>query len=460
MLSSKHLTPILLSLFFFILYSNHTIYRHLSFKSHAFDLGINVNTTYLYSQHLLPYSSLKHMLHPADHFGFILALLAPIYAVFPDPITLLIIQAGFVSFSAIFIYLIAQNKLQNNLFSFLITLAFLAYPGIQSAIDFDFHLATISILPLTLILYSWYFKKWRLYWVVLAFSLIFKDDIPLFIFGLGIYQIFAGERKTGFATSIFGLVSFYIIKFILMPFFWQGASEFYISSSVLPLSNPLEIPILLYYRPNLLTDIIFNSPIKLHTLDYIYRSFAFLPLLSPLNWTTSFFHIFLRFSSIQPHFWGTAFHYNANIAPFLAVSSILAVDKFRLTNKAFPLLLIFFLSTGGLSGSLSPQSIIWNSINLPAQNLKKFSYIVKSLKTIPKDAIVSAQSPLVPHLSNREKIYLFPEVYDAQYVVLDSSLSHYPLNYPEFTKKLDAFKKSKSWKLDLQTKTLYIFKRV
>jgi hypothetical protein len=47
---------------------------------------------------------------------------------------------------------------------------------------------------------------------------------------------------------------------------------------------------------------------------------------------------------------------------------------------------------------------------------------------IPASASVSAQSDLVPHLSNRHAIYLFPYRADsAQYVLIDRKGERYPL---------------------------------
>jgi hypothetical protein len=47
---------------------------------------------------------------------------------------------------------------------------------------------------------------------------------------------------------------------------------------------------------------------------------------------------------------------------------------------------------------------------------------------IPPAASVSAQSNLVPHLSNRRAIYLFPYQADtAQYVLIDTKGERYPL---------------------------------
>lgn len=446
--------PFLLAAIFILIYSIRSLYRHLSFDSHAFDLGIHTQAIYLYSQGLTPFSTLKQMIILSDHFGVILLLLSPIYKIFPSAATLLIFQALFVGLSSIPIYLIAKDKLKSELLSFLITLGYLTSTGVISAIHFDFHLGTISVLPLSLILYSWYFRKWRLYWFSLVLASLFKEDVLLFILGLGILEFFQNQRKIGIATMIYSLVSFYLIKFQIMPFFYPGSQDSYIGSSNLPLTSPLDFIGLLIIRPTVLLDIFFNSPIKIATFDTLYRQFAFLPVLSPLGWLTVFPSLYLRFSSSLPHFWNTNWHYNANLEPFLAVSSILVISRFRLPVVPTALLLGFMILTSGLA----PNGSVLSTPSLNYEGVSRFAYIKNSLSLIPTSASVSAQSPLVPHLANRSEIYMFPDIHGAEYIVLDSSLSSYPLEPKVLKQKISALKSSTSWEVIKENNTLVIFK--
>lgn len=451
----SNITPaLLLAFLFFILFTYYSVYKHLTFQTSAFDLGIYSQATYLYSQYLSPFSTLKHMIILGDHFGPILALVSPIYNLFPNSVTLLVLQAGFVALSSIPIFLIAQDKLKNKFLSLLITLAYLTSPGILAAINFDFHLATISTLPLSLILYAWYFKKWRLYWLMLIFSLFFKEDIPLFIFGLGIYQI-CQKKLMGFATTAFAMLSFYLIEFQLMPYFAPLNKGSYLSTSMLPLTDPSALVFLLFTHPTVYSDLLFNSQAKINTIDLLYRQFAFFSVLSPLSWLTAFPSLYLRFTSTQPHLWGNMFHHNANLTPFLAVSAIFSITKFNIPKNVVFGLLIFFL----IFGSLSPRSFIWKIPQLNIQNRFNYEYINKSLQTISPNSAISAQSPLVPHLSNREKIYLYPEVLDAEYIILDTSLDAYPLEAEKYLASINDLKKSPSWEIIQTNKNLIIFKK-
>lgn len=423
-------------IFFFAIFSYHTLYRHWTYNSNAFDLGIYTQVSYLYSQGQTPNSSLKHMNILGDHFGPILFLLSPLYKLFPYPETLLIIQALFVSVSGIFIYLIALDKLKNKLQSLLITCVYLSFSGILTAINFDFHLATISILPLSLILYSWYFKKWRLYFFSLFFSLLFKEDVPLFIVGVGLMSIFQKQKKIGLLTIIIGFLSYYLIKYQIMARIYPGAENAYINTVSFSL--------------------MFNSPAKIHTIITLYGQFLFLPFLSALSWLTVLPYLFIRFSSTLTHYWGLNFHYNANLAPFLAVSAIFALAKIKIPKSQ---MIIYLILAVFIENSIL-NKLIPNTIQFNIQDTQRFNYINTALDTIPPTAAISAQSPIVPHLSNRNKVYLYPEILDADYIVLDESLGYYPMQDLEFKDRITFLKNSKYWVIKQKVNSLIIFRKV
>lgn len=432
----KHLGILLVFTFFFSVFAYHTLYRHWTYNSHAFDLGIYTQAIYLYSQGLVPLSSLKHMNILGDHFGLILFLLSPIYKLFPYTETLLIIQALFVSLSGIFIYLIALDQLKDKFKVLLITCVYLSFSGILTAVNFDFHLATISVLPLSIMLYSWYFKKWKLYCLSLFLGLIFKEDIPLFIVGLGLFSILKKQRKVGVIAVVFGLLSYYIIKYQIMAKISLGAENAYINTVHL--------------------SFLFDSPTKIHTLVSLYGQFLFLPFLSFLSWLTVLPYLFIRFASTQTHYWGLNFHYNANLAPFLATSAIFALSKVRIPKYQIITYLILALIVENLFfNKIIPQTLRFN-----IQETQNFDYINNTLQTFLAETKISAQSSIVPHLSNRQKIYLYPEVLDADYIILDESLNHYPIQDSEFKDKVSFLKQSPNWILEQKVNSLLIFKRV
>lgn len=446
----------LISLFFFSVYTIHSLNRHYTFNSHAFDLGIYTQSVYLYSQNIYPFNTLKNMILLGDHFEPILILLSPIYRLYPDPRTLLILQAAFVSASAIPIFLIAKHKLSGILLPLLITITYLSSASIYSAIFFDFHTTTISVLPLSMILYSWYFKKWGLYLFSVFFSLLFKEDIPIFLLGLGLFQVLKKQFVVGTLTILTSITSFLLIKSQLMPLFWVYAAQSHISTSVLPLSEPIDLLLLIFTRPNVFIDQIINYPSKLKNLYDFYSQFGFLPLLSPLTWFTVIPYQYLRYTSNASHFWSNSFHYNANLMPFITVGTIFIISRTKVIKYlSLPIILLCLFS-----GGLKENSYIYTTFKTLQLNYQHRNYIYESLKKIPADSKISAQSPLVPRLANRTNIYLFPKINNAEYIILDLSLDSYPLTPPELKNKIQELNFSRNWQVVESNKNLFIFKRV
>lgn len=87
--------------------------------------------------------------------------------------------------------------------------------------------------------------------------------------------------------------------------------------------------------------------------------------------------------------------------------------------------------------------------------------IYKALKLIPEDAAVSASSALCPHLANRDKIYAFPNVKDAEYLVLlnESVRSTYPLSNEDYVTHVNAYKTSEAFLILYDKDSLLILKK-
>lgn len=435
----------------FITYSQ---VKHLNFQTNAFDLGIYTQITYLYSHGLTPFSTIKNMPLLADHFEPVLWIIAPLYRLFPSPSTLLIIQALFVGLSSLPLYVTALKITKSKTLSLLLILSYLTSIGIINAIKFDFHTTALAVLPISLLVYTWHWKKWKLYWLSLMFGFLIKEDVSLLTVGLGIYQIITGQKRIGLITTLLSLAVFITTKFIIMPFIWKGSDQGYISTSILPLTSPVDLIFLLFTNPKIVLDVFFNSPIKQETFFELYKPFGLLPLLSPLSWLTAFPQLFFRFSSTQTHFWSTLFHYNANIMPFLMISAALAINRWSLPVKPIALLILILVAFS----SLSPNSMVWESFQMRVKTDSQLK--ANSIQLIPKQESVSAQSPLVPHLANRSHIYLFPDVSIANYIVLDLSLESYPIEKKDITRIISELENSKYWKVYEKSGTTIIFERV
>ena len=148
-------------------------------------------------------------------------LLAPIYALFPSPITLLLIQAGAYALGALPLFRLARRRLQHDWLALAIAAIYLLYPAGQTAVFADFHADPLAVPLLLFAIEAADRHAWRSYavWTLLALTCKFYVAIP--IAALGMVLWLRGERKAGGATiiaaALWGAVMFLGVHSAFMP---------------------------------------------------------------------------------------------------------------------------------------------------------------------------------------------------------------------------------------------------
>ncbi|HTC69070.1 MAG TPA: DUF2079 domain-containing protein, partial [Acidothermaceae bacterium] len=118
--------------------------RH--FNTAGYDLGIFDQAIHGYAHLHAPISLMKgvhngfgtHFSELGDHFSPIIATVAPVYRVFPDAVTLLIVQGLLFAASMPSVWLFSKRNLGRTA-AYLITAAYALSWGLQAAMAADFH---------------------------------------------------------------------------------------------------------------------------------------------------------------------------------------------------------------------------------------------------------------------------------------------------------------------------------
>ncbi len=87
------------------------------------------------------------------------------------------------------------------------------------------------------------------------------------------------------------------------------------------------------------------------------------------------------------------------------------------------------------------------------------SELKKEFDKIPKESIVSAQSPFVPYLSLRKTIYCFPLIFDSEYIIFSYRESPYPFNEIHFNNLCTELLNDKTFDIIYHNEDTYILKR-
>lgn len=212
-----------LVLFAFVEMSYLSLAKYWGFNSKYFDLGAMSQAIWSATQGLpLIFTgqgiAISRLARNVELFYF---AIAPVYALFPTPQTLLVIQALLYALGAIPVFRLAQRKLDHPYFALALAAIYLFYPVAQTAVLAEFHSDTLAAAFLLFAIEAADRQAWRSYGVWLALALSCKFYVAAPVAALGIVLWFKGERKAGMATTLaailWGAIAFFAIRSTFAP---------------------------------------------------------------------------------------------------------------------------------------------------------------------------------------------------------------------------------------------------
>lgn len=389
--------PHLLAALFFTAYAALSVTKHLQLRSTGYDLGIFEQAVRAYAELRTPVSELKgagyHLL--GDHFHPILATLAPLYRLFPTPLTLLTAQAALLAVSVIPVTRLAIRTTTPRLGT-AIGIAYGLSWGLQKAVAFDFHEIAFAVPLLAFSLEHLALRQWRPAAAWALPLILVKEDLPLTVAAIGLYILLSGRRRLlGTAVLAYGVLSGLLIVLVVIPAFSPDGHYAYLHTATQATGgNPITRLLL--------------PPQKLGTLLALLAPTAFLALRSPLI-VLALPTLAWRFWSTTPAYWGLDHHYSAVVMPiiFLAFADALGrlnrtglVTRAVAVSVAASLLALPFLPLRDLAG--------------PAWRPSPWAGAAcEVMAAVPDGAEIGAVNYLAPQLTSRAHVYRFPQALDS-----------------------------------------------
>jgi uncharacterized membrane protein len=272
-----------------------------------------------------------------NHFQVALAVLAPLFRVFPSAATLLFAQALLAAIS-VFPVVAAGNALTGRGSGRLIGFAYGFSWGLQQMIDFDFHEIALAI-PLLAFSVSALARRRPAAAIAWAVPLVFvKEDQGLTVAAIGVLLGATMAFRPVIPSLGWGnrrIAPWGALFLVAWGLFWSAFAVIVI----IPHFNPLHQ----YYfwgdggaigggKPFSLGALVTQAgggwPTKGETLALLLLPTAFAALGSPLA-LIALPGLLLRFMSTNSMFWGTGFHYNATVMPVLFIAAADAIARCR-----------------------------------------------------------------------------------------------------------------------------------
>ena len=431
------------------LYSWLAILRHQSFGSSAMDLGFTDQALWntLRGRPFL-FSTLENA--PIDlpletfrrtdillsyHVEPLLLPISLLYLVFEDPIAILVLQVVVVTLGAWPAYLLAREHLGSPWAGLAFALAYLLAPPIQGAILSDFHAVSLTACLLLYALYFAHVGRHRAFLAVVTLAMFAKEDIPLLVAAIGVYLfLFRRERKLGLITVAMGLGWFLVCTQVILPHFNGLDHSPYLPRMALFGDTVIESVQNVLRDPRLLWDWL-RQPEIISYLTGLLASTGFLSLFAPVTLGMAAPILAMNVLSKWSWTYSQGEHYSASIVPFLIVSAIYGTGALaRIASKRLKIpyhhallaLSLWMIAAAGFHHYRIGVSPLARTF-YPPRVTEHHRLGREIIGRIPRDASVSAQSNLYPHLSHRREAYFFPAINGADYVLLDVTGSTYPI---------------------------------
>ena len=350
--------------------------------------------------------------------------LAALCLIHAGPETLIVLLTGVLALGALPVYGIAHRQLDHRGAALAFAAMYLLSPSIQAANLADFHIVSMAG---ALLLFAWYFLLSGRFWAFVFMAgvcTLAKEEVGLIVGMMGLYAALVLRKwLLGLTVAVLAFTWVALSVGVIIPYFSGGRPSLFTVRYADAIA-------LLRDFPGELLEGNLGWPVPGWTVTYLRHLLAssgVVALLGPIQLAVSAPALAINGLSNSTWQHGGGAHYSAEAIPALIVAAIFGTSL--LATVAQPWLklprsgVVVVLAVIGLSfavvesrneGILPPAKRFW----WPAGEVRA-GRLAPLLEQIPVDAVVSAQSNVFPHLSRREKIYVFPTINDAEYVLID-----------------------------------------
>jgi len=361
--------------------------------------------------------SLPEMSAWGDHLSPIMYLLAPVFWVWPGAAVLLVVQSAALALGAWPVFAIARRRLADPRAAAALAVLYLLNPSLHGVNVRDFHAAALAIPLLLAALWAADAGRPGLFALAAVLTLGCREDAALPVFGLGAWLLVARRRFAwGAVTAAVAVAVLLVDVRFLVPWF-RGEAYPHLGRYARYGGSLPAIAADLCLHP-LRALAIATSGERIVYLVALLAPLAFLPLAAPLDLVGALPALAQNLLSSDPILFNHRTQYQSFVLPFLLYAAIGGYAWLaRRAPTRWPsvaLVAAMVLSLALASRTVNNFAVArwWPSAE------QRAAYRV--LARVPPRAVVSAQDPYVPHLSLRERVFVFPVGIDrADHLVLN-----------------------------------------
>jgi uncharacterized membrane protein len=485
-LNRKHI-PVIILAFFGLLIIFIGMANHYLFKTFTYDYA-NYNFAFWdYSHFRISQLPTFRGTFLQDHFSFTLMYFIPVYWLLnwlTGSYTLIIIQNALILAAAWYSHKLIKLKTGNIWLTSGVILYYFLLFGRYSSFGTDVNLAIMSACFVPIFLYYFEIRKFGISFIILILSLLSRENMPLwFIFIYIVLILNSPKDKKVVLYSVTGIVVsvvYFILLFkVFIPAIETPGVEYalfnYSALGETPgeavsfiLRNPVEA-IRMFFVNHL--DNPEYDKVKLEFYMVYLFSGGFVLLTRPqyLIW---FIPLVAQKVLNDGYFrWGIATYYSVEVVTLLPLSVFLALSSFKRKKLQTVMAILTCAATLGMTiykmdgnNHIVPSTFYKQKIKFYSKEFYKTPFDVRKvnrlLRTIPGNAKVSASNLITPHLAQRQFIYFFPTVNDAEYLVFSLFDNNYMMSAEENDKHRNYYLNSPDWRIIGKEYPVFVLKKV
>ncbi len=365
----------------------------------------------------------EQMVRLGGHVDPFLALLSPLWIVWPSPLALAFAQVVVVALGALPVFWLGRRHLGSEPAAALLAIGYLAYPWTATSAAASIHPVTFAI-PLYLFC-IWFLDTEKLVWfgicALLAMSTGELMGLPIACLGVW-YALARRERIAGALIAVVGFAWTFVAIYVVVPHYLVEDGNIFYGFYDDVGGSPVGVVRKLFTDPTT----VLGALVEGHDVAYVMWlgiPLLFLFLLSPALAAVALPQLLANGLSDFMSMTDPRYHSVAAVIPFLLAATVLGIARLRPERRGLAAAAVLVCSAT-LAVFVAPWARAVGAVPLggrPYTSAARVSALADAVALVPSSAPVSASNSAGAHLSSRRYVYSVPVLARAEWVVVDRS---------------------------------------
>ena len=388
-----------------------------AFRAPAVDLGIQHHVFWAGGRGGFLYQTVLFARPHLNHVALVNQLLSPLSLAFPSPRTLIVLQVLALASAAVPAYLVARRHTASRYLALAFGLSPLLFASVHWVALYDFHPRVFA--PALVLWAFWALEagRPRLGLLCFFFTALLLEELALYTCAAGLFIILGLKQvRWGLLVAAFSLVHFLVAAYVVYPQLMDVTDL--ASNPILHTFGVAGSPAdLLKYAARHPAFFLARAadPARAAYLLHMVTPWAFLPAAAGWGWFAYATPVTYALFSRVPSHYSIQYQYVMPLVPFLVYFTVRAWGRIErwVGRKGWPVgwarraATAYLIFAGAASAfAFGPLGLRYNPSWYRAEPwARRFPRVARF---VSRDDSLAASMFLLPHLSERWRVYLFP----------------------------------------------------